>query len=89
MRGVQACSNGKEFMKSPLEILQSIRPEADFSSSQDFLGDGLLDSFDLVALTSELDSNFGISILGTDITPENFTSLSALTALLRRYGAPV
>lgn len=76
-------------MKSLLEVLHSIRPEADFTSSQDFLNDGLLDSFDLVALTSELDSNFGISILGTDITPENFASVPALTALLRRYGAKV
>ncbi len=76
-------------MKSLPEILQSVRPEFDFVSSQDFLNDGLLDSFDLMALTSELDANFGISILGTDITPENFTNISSLKALLRRYGANV
>ena len=41
-----------------LEILQDIRPEVDFNDSEDFIEDGYLDSFDMVALVSNLDKTF-------------------------------
>ena len=69
-----------------LDILQSIRPEADFSASQDFLADGLLDSFDLITLVAALDKEHGISIPGADIVPENFQNQAAIAALLRKLG---
>ena len=74
-------------MKSVAEILKAIRPEFDFTAFQDFLGDGMLDSFDMVTLVSELDKNYGISIQGTDIVPENFQNLQTIEALLRKSGA--
>lgn len=63
-------------------ILKTIRPETDFSASQDFVADGLLDSFDLVSLVSEIDEKFSISIEGTNIVPENFCNLRAICALV-------
>jgi acyl carrier protein len=74
-------------MKSVAEILNEIRPEFDFASSTDFVGDGMLDSFDLITLVSALDGNYGISILGTDIVPENFQNVQTIEALLRKNGA--
>jgi len=68
------------------EMLKEIRPEEDFSASTDFIGDGLLDSFDLLMLVSALDRRYGISIAGTDILPENFRNLGTIRALLRRSG---
>ena len=62
-------------MKSVLDILKEIRPEFDFATSQDFIGDGMLDSFDMVTLVSTLDKNFNISIQGTDIVPEHFQNV--------------
>ncbi|MFT7774903.1 hypothetical protein [Roseateles sp.] len=70
------------------EVLQSIRPESDFTQSTDFLEDGLLDSFDMVALVAGLDKIYGISIDGLDIVPENFRNAEAITALLTKYGVP-
>lgn len=67
-------------------ILSQVRPEHDFTQSDDFLEDGLLDSFDLVTLVSELDAAYGISIDGMDIVPENFASVAAIEALLTRSG---
>jgi len=67
-------------------ILKTIRPEVDFSQSKDFIGDGLLDSFDVVTLVSSLDKHFGISIQGVDIVPENFKDLATIEALLRKNG---
>jgi len=73
-------------MSRVLSILKQIRPEVDYEQSQNFIADGLLDSFDLVALVAELDKTHGISIAGTDIVPENFQNVEAITALLQKYG---
>jgi acyl carrier protein len=73
-------------MKSVAEILKEIRPEFDFTASNDFIADGMLDSFDMVTLVSTLDKNFGISIQGADIVPENFQNLQTIEALLRKSG---
>lgn len=68
-------------------ILTELRPEFDFSQDIDFIEEGMLDSFDIVALVSELDSRFGISIDGLDILPENFSSVEAIEKLLKKNGA--
>lgn len=68
-----------------LEILQDLRPELDFTESNDFIEDGYLDSFDMVALVSNLDKTFGISILGEDIIPENFANLEAIENIVKKY----
>ncbi|HXT39199.1 MAG TPA: acyl carrier protein [Candidatus Angelobacter sp.] len=73
-------------MKSIAEILSEVRPESDFSSSSDFIADGLLDSFDVVTLVAALDKAHGISIGGVDIVPENFVNLNAIEVLLAKYG---
>lgn len=74
-------------MKTLPEILQEIRPEFDFSTSQDFMADGMLDSFDMMTLVSTLDKTYQISIPGTEILPENFKNLQTIEELLRKSGA--
>jgi acyl carrier protein len=69
-------------MKSVLEILSSIRPEADFAGSKDFFEEGLLDSFDLITLVSALEEDFSIRIDGLAIVPENFSSVAAIEGLV-------
>ena len=73
-------------MKTVLEVLKGIRPEFDFTSSEDFIADGMLDSFDVITLISELDQSYGISIAGTDILPENVRNIAAIKQLLHKYG---
>lgn len=67
-----------------IDALNDIRPEADFLSSQDFIAEGLLDSFDIVTLVASLDTKFKVSIPGTDIVPENFKSVESIENLLKR-----
>jgi methoxymalonate biosynthesis acyl carrier protein len=73
-------------MKRVLEVLKGIRPEFDFTTSEDFIADGMLDSFDVITLISELDKCYGISINGTDILPENVKNVAAISRLLQKYG---
>ncbi|MBI9064246.1 MAG: acyl carrier protein [Marinilabiliaceae bacterium] len=68
-----------------VKILESIRPDSNYLESNNFVEDGLLDSFDLLVLVSELDEHFSISIQGTDIIPENFMNIEAINTLLSKY----
>ena len=70
-----------------LEILLNIRPEFDFTEDVNFIEEGMLDSFDVVTLVSDLDTTFGISIDGVDIVPENFSSVDSIINLLKKNGA--
>ena len=72
-------------VKTIEEVLKGIRPEFDFAASEDFFDDGMLDSFDMVLLVSELEKNFGISIDGMEILPENFLNIAAIESLLQKY----
>ncbi len=72
--------------KKILDVLTGIRPEFDFSASDDFIADGMLDSIDVIALVSDLDREFSICIEGVDILPENFNNLGAIRQLLQKYG---
>ena len=74
-------------MKTIPEILNGIRPEFDFTTSSDFITDGMLDSFDVMMLVSELDKSYGISIDGMSIVPENFRNIAAIEDVLRKHGA--
>ena len=70
-----------------LEILANVRPEFDFSEDVNFIEEGVLDSFDVVTLVSDLDATFGISIDGLDIVPKNFSSVDSIIKLLVKNGA--
>lgn len=70
-----------------IKILTELRPEFDFTDeSINFIEEGMLDSFDVVSLVDSLDSEFGISIDGIDIVPENFSSLESIAGLLKKNG---
>lgn len=74
-------------MEKILAILHEIRPEFDFEQAEDFISSGMLDSYDMVLLVTELESHFGITIDGMDIVPENCNSLESIARLLQKSGA--
>ena len=68
-----------------IQILTDLRPEFDFTQEGvNFIEEGMLDSFDMITLVSELDSQFGISIDGVDIVPENFGTVDDIIAVVNR-----
>lgn len=72
--------------KKILDFLTEIRPEFDFAASSNFIEEGMLDSFDIVSLVASLDEEFGISIDGTEILPENFSNVDSIYQLLIKNG---
>ena len=67
-------------------MLNELRPEFDFLNSDDFIMDGLLDSFDIIALISMLEEKYDCKIDGLDIVPENFVSVDSIIALAKKSG---
>jgi len=70
--------------KRIIEILADIRPDIDFQQETKLFEEGLLDSFDLVSIISELNDEFNIAIRVTELKPENFNSASAMAELVKR-----
>ena len=71
-------------MEQLLEILSDLHPEVDFEECDTLIDDGILDSFDIVSLISEINEEFDVVISAEHIIPENFNSAEALFALIER-----
>lgn len=71
-------------MKELLEVLGKLHQDVDFEDCETLIDDGVLDSFDIISLISEIDSEFDVTIPAEEIIPENFNSAKALYALIER-----
>lgn len=71
-------------MERLLEILEDIRPDVDFIKEQKLMDDGILDSFDIVSIISELNDEYEIAIRVTELSPENFNSAEAIMCMVKR-----
>ncbi len=69
-----------------MEMLNELRPEFDFEDSDDFVMDGLLDSFDIISLVSMLEEKYECKVDGLDIVPENFSSVDVIVELVKKSG---
>lgn len=69
-----------------LKILEEIRPEFDFSTSNNFVEDGFLDSFDIVTIIDEIEKEFDIIVDGLEVIPENFETISSICNLISSNG---
>ncbi|MDO5294813.1 MAG: phosphopantetheine-binding protein [bacterium] len=71
-------------MDELLEILQELHSDVDFEDCDTLIDDKILDSFDIVTLISEINSEFDVAIPAEEIIPENFNSAKALWSLIER-----
>ena len=69
-------------MQQLMEILASVRPDVDFAHETALIDDGILESFDIIALVGEFNEVFGIEIDAADLLPENFNSAKAMWELI-------
>ena len=74
-------------MEKLLEILKGIRPDVNFENVTALIDDGILDSFDVVSIISELDDAFGVQIRITELDPDNFNSAEAIWKLIQTLKA--
>ena len=74
-------------MEKLLEILKGIRPDVDFENETSLIDDGILDSFDVVSIISELDNEFDVQVRITELDPENFNSAESIWNLVQELKA--
>ena len=65
-----------------LKVLQSVRSDVDFEKEKLLIDDGILDSFDIIGIVSELNECFDIDITVDELEPENFNTLEAIVSLV-------
>ena len=71
-------------MEKLLQILTEIRSDVDFEKEEKLVDDGIIDSFDIVSIISEISERFDVEITVDDILPENFNSATLIYALIER-----
>ncbi|WP_297969008.1 phosphopantetheine-binding protein [uncultured Mogibacterium sp.] len=65
-------------------ILEEIRPDVDFDVEKELIDGKVLDSFDIIAIVSELNQNYDLRINVNDLLPENFNSIEAIWELVQK-----
>lgn len=67
-----------------LKMLKELKPEQNFTDSQNYIEEGILDSFDIIELISMLEEQFNVIIDGMDILPEYFSNVEQIEKLVRK-----
>ena len=72
-------------MEELMEILSDIRPDVDFENCTTLIDDKILDSFDIISIITELNSQMDVAVPADQIIPENFNSAKALWAMVEKF----
>ena len=67
-----------------LHILEDAHPGVDYESQTSLIDGGILDSFDLIMVVTDIKDAFDVEITVEDLQPENFNSMDAMLALIER-----
>ena len=67
-----------------LALLQEEYPEVDFTSSDELVDEGILDSLTLTGIIAALSMEFDIEIPYDEIVEENFNSVEAMAEMVER-----
>ena len=67
-----------------LALLSEEFPEIDFTSSEELVDDGILDSLTITGIIAALSMEFGITIPYEEIIEENFNSIKGLADMVER-----
>lgn len=71
-------------MEELMDLLKEVRADVDFENETELIDDGVLDSFDVVAIISEIEDKFGVQIRINELDPENFNSAESIWNLIQK-----
>lgn len=71
-------------MEDLLKVLGEIRPDVDFVNEKKLIDDGILDSFDIIQVVTELNDNFEVEISIDELVPDNFNTVQAMWELVQK-----
>ena len=67
-----------------LEVLEDLNPGVDYATCTTLVTDRHIDSLTMVALVPELEDAFDVEIPPVEMVAQNFDSVDAMLALIRR-----
>lgn len=71
-----------ETLETIIGILSDLHEDVDFTTEDKLIDKKILDSFDIITVITEINSEFDVAIPADKIVPENFNSAKALAALV-------
>lgn len=71
-------------MNTVIEILEELKPGVDFTLEEGLVRRRVLDSLTIIALVSELEDEFDVTIPAVEIIADNFDSAADIHALIER-----
>ncbi len=74
----------ENIMDELIQILSDVKDDVDFANCTTLIDDGILNSFDILQIISELNDAYDISIPASEIVPANFNSAKALYEMVKR-----
>ena len=74
-------------MDKLMEILKELHDDVDYANEKKLIDDGILDSFDIIQLVSDLNEAFDVEINVADLVPDNFNTVEAMWELIQEMQA--
>ncbi len=71
-------------MEQLLTTLNELHPEVDFQTADALVDNGVLTSLDIIAVIAQINADFDVEVPAEEIVPENFNSVQAIWAMVRR-----
>lgn len=67
-----------------INMIKKINSDVIFEENSDLFAKGIIDSFAVVTLVSEIEEKFNIELEAEEIIPENFQTINAIMALVEK-----
>ena len=71
-------------MEKLMRILKDLHEDVDYETCEKLIDSKILDSFDIITIITEINSEYDVANPAEEIIPKNFNSAKALFALIER-----
>ncbi len=71
-------------MEKLMDLLSEICPGVDFQNETALVDDAVIESLDIITITTEIMDAFDVEITVDDLIPENFNSAKAMWNMIER-----
>ena len=71
-------------MEKLMDLLSEICPGVDFENETALVDDAVIESLDIITITTEIMDAFDVEITVDDLIPENFNSAKAMWNMIKR-----
>ena len=71
-------------MEEFIERLKELKGDVDFANCEDLMGEGYLNSFDIIRIVAMVKEEYDVKIPAVDVIPANFRSAASIWSMVER-----